>query len=62
MDKELDAMIFAVNEKANNAGKEMRNYVNNLSEYGIETYNFHKGQYQAYTEIYSMLMNIKDKL
>ena len=62
MDKELDAVMFAVNEKANNAGKEMRNYVNVLSEYGIEEYNFHKGQYQAYSEVYIMLDNIRQSL
>ncbi len=57
MDKKLDAMMFAVNEKANNASKKMNEY-----RCESEEFNFYKGQFQAYTELYSMMKNTKDRL
>jgi hypothetical protein len=57
MDKELDALMFAVNEKANKS-----NEIMNQSTSDIEEYNFHKGQFQAYSEVYTMLDNIRQSL
>jgi hypothetical protein len=62
MDKELDAAMFAVNEKTKAASIEMNKYIDNLSEYGIKQYFFNKGQFQAYSEIYTMLNNISERL
>ena len=62
MDKELDAIMFAVNEKAEAARIEMSNYINNLSENGIEKYNFNWGQYQAFSEVYTMLSNVQARI
>jgi len=54
-EKQLDAMKFAVNEKANNANNLTFEYI------GIDRdkVNFYQGQFQAYSEIYTMLCNIQ---
>ena len=53
-DKQLDALKFAVNEKANQASTLMTTYAGNDKD----KVNFYRGQYQAYNEIYSILSNI----
>ena len=54
-DKTLDAIMFAVNEKANNASKLMEQYRNT----NMVKCSFWLGQYQAFNEIYTMLNNSK---
>jgi len=55
-DKELDSMIFAVEEKRDNAEKQINNY-----NYDNKKQHFHRGQYCAYVEILSMLNNTKSR-
>jgi len=56
-ENELDALMFAINEKAIQA--QTKAYENEFESAKI--YMFHKGQYQAYSEVYTMLTNIKTK-
>lgn len=51
--KLIDLIMFHVNEKANTASGQMR------KDYKEDTKNFHRGQYMAFNEVYSMLTNIK---
>lgn len=48
-EKELDALIFAIEQKADHSSKEI------YSSFGGKFEQFHKGQFQAYSEILSML-------
>lgn len=53
-DKILDANLFAVNEKVNRAYQLMGlNYSNPTK------YEFYRGQYMAFNEVYTMLNNSK---
>jgi len=52
-DNQLDAIKFAINEKAIQALESMNKYDGNDND----LYNFYKGQYLAYCETYSMLKN-----
>ena len=54
-DKTLDAIIFAVNEKANQSTQLMGLY------FGTDPikYQFYRGQYMAFNEICSLLNNSK---
>ena len=56
-DKQLDALKFAINEKAETALVLMNQY---RDDYNKDKYQFYYGQYLAYTEIYSMLNNIQN--
>ena len=55
-ENELDALMFAINEKAMQAQIKA-----NENDDSAKIYMFHKGQYQAYSEVYTMLTNIKTK-
>jgi hypothetical protein len=62
MSKELEAAMFAVNEKANTAYTKMNDLRLRSITQELENYGFYKGQFQAYSEVYTMLNNIKDSL
>ena len=51
----MDAIMFAINEKAIVASESMNQYRNDS-----EKYNFWRGQYLAFTEIYSLLNNANE--
>jgi hypothetical protein len=51
-ENELDALMFAINEKAMEAQIKVNEYKHDFI--------FHKGQYQAYSEVYTMLTNIQN--
>lgn len=52
--KIINLLKFTINEKAVNASKQMRDYVNENKD----KYNFSKGQYMAFSEVYLLLNNI----
>jgi hypothetical protein len=52
-ENELNALMFAINEKAMQAQTKVNEYKHDFM--------FYKGQYQAYTEVYTMLTNIKTR-
>lgn len=52
-DRELDALMFAVNEKANMASS--------LMQRCNTKHLFYKGQFMAYSEIYTMLKQTKER-
>jgi protein involved in sex pheromone biosynthesis len=52
----MEAILFAVNEKAEAAAKLMNQY---RDDYNKDNYNFWRGQYLAFTEMYSLLSNAK---
>lgn len=54
METKLDAIKFAVNEKANQASKLMDQYSNNNKA----KFDFYYGQYLAFNEIYSLLSHV----
>jgi hypothetical protein len=58
MDNKLDAIMFAVNEKAKEAYKIINEIENNSNNQRLD-YQFQKGQFQAYSEVYTMLLNLK---
>lgn len=51
MDKEWDVILFAINQKAEQAEQKMNN--NSIPNM------FDKGQFQAYSEVYTMISNVK---
>jgi hypothetical protein len=58
--KELDAIMFAVNEKANDAYKRYQGYLPDT--FNRERTEFWKGQHKAFTEVYTLLSNTKERL
>ena len=52
-DKIMDANLFALNEKANQASQLMGLYYLDPIKY-----EFYRGQYMAFNEVYSMLKNV----
>ena len=54
-DKQLDAIKFAVNEKADGALKLMQYYAGT----DREKTEFFRGQYLAFNEVYSLLTNVQ---
>jgi len=55
-DNELDALKFAVNDKANSASKLMNQYRDNDKS----KFDFYYGKYMALNEVYSLLKNGMD--
>ncbi len=51
----MDAILFAVNEKAEEASQLMNLYKG--GDHAI--YEFYRGQYMAFNEVYSLLKNSK---
>jgi hypothetical protein len=50
-DKEIEAIMFAVNEKANEAAKKIHEVEDKVQS------EFWHGQYMAFNEVYSLLKN-----
>lgn len=55
IDKEIDAIMFAINQKANEAAKKIHEVEDEIQS------EFWHGQYMAFNEVYSLLKNTYDK-
>ena len=59
MDKQWDAILFAINQKAEQAQKSMNS--NPIGATSLK-HSFDKGQFQAFSEVYTMISNVKKSM
>ena len=57
MDKQWDAILFAINQKAEQAQLNI-NSNPTISTEEKANYNFDRGQFQAFFEVYTMISNV----